>query len=250
MALVRLALAGVLLAGLPLLPARAQTPPTVILTVGLTLTTSVPSTDTFSAFIGASDKPAEVVLCGTGRGAGRSTSCTAGLTITQRTPIAASGAVPYRFVRFSGPFGTGQGGTTFAHGTVTLTRDATISASYPSAVGPVPVTFRLRLHGAVPARESFGVEYPRGGASSADVPLCTSAAPFITRAPGGYQRPCAANGLYTTTVRVPIGATIGWVFYRVKTTPGRTLQARETFVPGDLRVNRATVIDAYYTFSS
>jgi len=254
MALVRSALAGVLLAGLPFLPARAQTPPTVTLTVTLTLTTPVPSTDTFAAFIGASDTPTEVVLCGTGRGAGlmrmRIASCTAGLTITQRTPIAVSGAVPYRFVRFTAPFGPGQPGTTFAHGAVTLVRDATISASYPIAVGTVPVTFRLRLHGTVPARASFGVAYSRGGASPEDVPLCTSAAPFIAQASGGYQRQCAANGLYTTTVRVPIGAAIGWAFYRVRTTPGRLVQSHEIFAPGDRRVNRATVIDAYYTFSS
>ena len=211
MALVRPALAGVLLAGLPLLPARAQTPPTVTLTVTLTLTLTTPvsSTDTFSAFIGASDTPTEVALCGTGRGAGlmrmRIAYCTAGLSITQRTPIAASGTVPYRFVRFTGPFGPGQRGTTFARGAVTLVRDATISATYPRTVGTVPVTFRLRLHGTVPARASFGVAYPRGGASPEAVPLCTSAAPFIAGAPGGYQRPCAATGLYTTTVRVPIG---------------------------------------------
>ncbi len=123
------------LAGLPLLPARAQTPPTVTLTVNLEITTPVPPTDTFSAFIGASDKPVEVVLCGTGRGEGRITYCTAGLTITQRTPIFTAGAVPYRFVHFSGPFRTRQRGSTFARGTVTLTRNAKISATYPSAAG-------------------------------------------------------------------------------------------------------------------
>ncbi len=249
MALVRPALAGVLLAGLPLLPARAQTPPTVTLTVRLILTTPVPSTDTFSAFIGASDKPAEVVLCGTGRGEGRITYCAVGHPIVQRTLIATGGATPYRVVRFTGPFGAGQRGTTFARGTVTLTRDTTISATYPGAVGTVPVTFRLRLRGTVPAREYVGVDYPRGGMSPEDLPLCTSDAQFIAQAPGGYQRPCVGNGLYTTTVRVPIGGSIRWAFYRFRTTPGRTLQSREAFAPGDLRVYRATIIDAYYTFS-
>ncbi len=33
-------------------------------------------------------------------------------------------------------------------------------------------------------------------------------------------------------------------------TPGRIVQSREIFAPGDRRVNQATVIDAYYTFSS
>jgi len=249
MAFVRPALAGVLLAGLPLLPTRAQTPPTVTLTVRLTLNTPVPSTDTFSAFIGASDKPAEVVLCGTGRGEGRITYCAAGGAIVQRTPIFTAGTVPYRFVHFTGPFGTGQRGITFARGTVTLARDATISATYPSMVGTVPVTFRLRLHGTVPAREYFGVDYPRGGASPEDLPLCTSEAQFIARAPGGYQRLCARDDLYTTTVRVPIGGAIHWAFYRFQTTTGRIVQSRVAFAPGDLRVYRATTIDAYYTFS-
>lgn len=254
MIVVRLALAGVLLAALPLLPTSAharQMGATVTLTVTLTLNAPVPSTDTFSAFIGASDKPLEVVLCGTGRGEGRVTYCATGAAITQRTPIAATGATPYRFVRFTGPFGAGQRGVTFASGSVTLTRDATIGASYPSypsAAGTVPVTFRLRLYGAIPARESFGVADSRGGASSENPPLCTSEAPSSARTPGGYACPCVGAGVYTTTVRVPAGAAIRWAFYRVRTAPGGSVQARESFAPGNLRVHQAVVIDAYYTF--
>jgi len=137
MTIIRSTLAAALLAGLPLTVAHAQIQPTVTLTVTLTLTSPVAPTDTFAAFIGASDKPAEVVLCGTGRGEGRMiTPCAAGVTITQRTPIAAGGVTPYRFVRFSGPYGAGQRETTFARGVVTLTRGATITAFYRNT-GPV-----------------------------------------------------------------------------------------------------------------
>ncbi len=125
MTIIRSTLATALLAALPLTVAHAQIQPTV------TLTTPVTPTDTFAAFIGASDKPAEVVLCGTGRGEGRMiTPCAAGITIIQRTPIAAGGVTPYRFVRFSGPYGSSQRETTFARGVVTLTRGATITAFY------------------------------------------------------------------------------------------------------------------------
>lgn len=203
MTIIRLAVAGVLLAATSLLSARAggaaaraQAVPTVTLTVNLELATPVPPTATFSAFIGTSARPLEVVLCGTGRGAGRITYCTAGLTITQRTPIAATDTVPYRFVLFTGPYGLGHHSVTIAQGTVNLTRDATISAAYPRAAGTVPVTFRLRLHGVIPAREYFGVDYPRGGSSPEDLPLCASAAAFIVHAPGGYQRLCARGPLH------------------------------------------------------
>lgn len=249
MTIIRLAVAGVLLAATSLLSARAQAAPTVTLTVNLELATPVPPTATFSAFIGTSARPLEVVLCGTGRGAGRITYCTAGLTITQRTPIAATDTVPYRFVLFTGPYGLGHHSVTIAQGTVNLTRDATISAAYPRAAGTVPVTFRLRLHGVIPAREYFGVDYPRGGSSPEDLPLCASAAAFIVHAPGGYQRLCAREGLYTATVRVPRDSLVHWAFYRFRTTLGRIVQSREAFTPGDLRVNRATVVDAYYTFN-
>ncbi len=145
MTIIRSTLAAALLAALPLAPAQAQTEPTVTLTVTLTLTTPVAPTDTFAAFIGASNKPAEVVLCGTGRGEGRVTPCAAGATITQRTPIAAGGVTPYRFVRFSGPYGAGQREITFARGIVTLTRGATITAFYRNVAPTTPQRPQLTL---------------------------------------------------------------------------------------------------------
>jgi len=60
---------------------------------------------------------------------------------------------------------------------------------------------------------------------------------------------CAREGLYTATVRVPRDSLVHWAFYRFRTTLGRIVQSREAFTPGDLRVNRATVVDAYYTFN-
>jgi len=137
MTIIRSTLAAALLATLPLASAHAQTQPTVTLTVTLTLTTPVAPTDTFSAFIGTSNTAPEIVLCGTGRGEGRVTPCAAGATITHHTLIliAAGGVTPYRFVRFSGPYGAGQRATTFARGVVTLTRGATITAFYRN-VGP------------------------------------------------------------------------------------------------------------------
>ncbi len=149
MTIIRSTLAAALLAGLPFMSAHAQTQPTVTLTVTLTLTTPVAPTDTVSAFIGASDKPAEVVLCGTGRGEGRVTPCVAGATIIQRTPIAAGGVTPYRFVRFSGPYGAGQRETTFARGVVTLTRGATITAFYRNLAPATPQRAQLTLVGAL-----------------------------------------------------------------------------------------------------
>jgi len=217
MTIIRSTLAAALLAALPLASAHAQTQPTVTLTVTLTLTTPVAPTDTFSAFIGTSNTAPEIVLCGTGRGEGRVTPCAAGATITHHTLIliAAGGVTPYRFVRFSGPYGAGQRATTFARGVVTLTRGATITAFYRNmgpessqrpqltladALGTNPLTFYANGAG-FPASRAVTVRlFWRGTPLPRQHPRYTSYTAYQTVV-------ASSQGALTARLSVPVRAT-------------------------------------------
>jgi hypothetical protein len=231
MTIIRSTLTAALLAGLSLTSAHAQTAPAVTLTVTLTLTTPVASTDTFSAFIGAADKPLEVVLCGTGRGEGRITPCAAGAAIIQRTPIAAAGVTPYRFVRFSGPYGAGQRETTFARGVVTLTRGVTINAFYRNAVPVSSQSPRLTLADALGTNPltlyADGAGFPASRAVT--VRLSWQGTPLQHQRPRytyytAYQTVRATSqGALTARLSVPARATVFAAFtVRVVATDART----------------------------
>jgi hypothetical protein len=239
MTIIRSTLAAALLATLPLASAHAQTQPTVTLTVTLTLTTPVAPTDTFAAFIGASDKPAEVVLCGTGRGEGRVTPCAAGITIIQRTPIAAGGVTPYRFVRFSGPYGAGQRATTFARGVVTLTRGATITAFYRNGALVSSQRAQLTLADALGTNPltlyADGAGFPVSRAVT--VRLFWQGTPLPRQRPRytsytAYQTVVASSqGALTARLSVPVRATAFAAFtVRVVATDARTQATLVTVV--------------------
>ena len=226
MTIIRSTLATALLAALPLTVAHAQIQPTV------TLTTPVTPTDTFAAFIGASDKPAEVVLCGTGRGEGRMiTPCAAGITIIQRTPIAAGGVTPYRFVRFSGPYGSSQRETTFARGVVTLTRGATITAFYRNGALVSSQRAQLTLADALGTNPltfyADGAGFPASRAET--VRLFWQGTPLPRQRPRytsytAYQTVVASSqGALTARLSVPVRATAFAAFtVRVVATDART----------------------------
>jgi len=233
-------LAATLGAVWPGLPARTQAAALVPVTVTLTLTRPVPATDTFSVFIGATRNPPELVFCGRGRGQGLVTPCRAGATFVQRLTVPVGVATPISIVRFAGPFGPAQSSHTIMLDDAVFTRATAIGVVYPTPT--VPITFRLRLNGVVPARETFAVNYPHGVPN--DTQFCGSA-----MMPGAASKPCVGGGMsYATTIQVPGGQFIGFSFYRVRLTPYYLTESSEAFAPGRVRATRATVITASYTF--
>jgi len=234
------ALAATLFAASPGLPARTHAAALVPITVTLTLARSVPTTDTFSLFVGATQNPPELVLCGRGRVLGLVPPCRAGATLVQRLAVPVGVATPISIVRFSGPFGPAQSSHTILLDDAAFTRAAAIGVVYPAPT--IPITFRLRLNGVVPARETFAVNYPHGVPN--DVQFCGGAT-----APGGASTPCVGGGMsYATTIQVPVGQFISFAFYRVRLTPRYLMESSEVFAPGRVRATRATAITASYTF--
>lgn len=107
-----------------------------------------------------------------------------------------------------------------------------------SGDGSVTVTFQLSVDGQVPGWQHFGVDYPVGGETVGDVPLCTTDTDTGMAAP-----PCESGGVYTASVEVPAGTPVAFDFVRndTRTAPERFSSETQTFMQN-------TTVSAAYQF--